>query len=333
MKVTFFDRRPDRGNFSIERVFNEVKKYLPKDFEQEVFVPKYISKGLYARLFNIIEAAFHQGDINHITGDVHFLSYLMRKSKTILTIHDCGFRQAKMSKISKAIIRFFWYQIPGRRVAYITTISQFSKKEIQSEIEFDPKKIIVIPNPLPEGFKFHKNKFNYKEPNILQIGTTANKNLPNLFRALEGLKCHLTIIGQISDEQSNLLKEHKIKYTNYINLSDKEIIEKYRKCDVVSFVSMYEGFGMPIIEANAIGRPIITSNIAPMDDVANGSACLVNPMSAADIKKGILKVINNKTYREELVKKGLANSKRFTPKLIADQYLKIYKKLSKQSKR
>ena len=331
MKIAFFDRRPARGNFSVERVFDTVRKLLPKNVEQEVFVPRYVSKGVFARIYDIIEAAFHQGDVNHITGDVHFLSYLMHKDRTVLTMLDCGFCQAKMSKISKAIIKLFWYKIPSRRVAYITTISQFSKDEILSVIKFDPKKIIVIPVPLLKGFKYFKKEFNRREPNILQIGTAVNKNLFNLFEALAGLKCRLIVVGHLNGEHLKGLKKYQIKFTNLTNLLDSQMIKEYKDCDLVSFASTYEGFGMPIIEANAIGRPVVTSNFAPMDDVAGGSACLVNPYDVSSIKEGILKVIRDDEYRRKLIKLGLKNAKRFDPQVIADQYLWIYRKIAKKN--
>ena len=79
MRVTFYHRRNAHGGFSIERVFNEVRKGLSPDIEYTVARCRYPSRGIWARLVNILEAPSHQGDVNHITGDVHFLSYLLNK--------------------------------------------------------------------------------------------------------------------------------------------------------------------------------------------------------------------------------------------------------------
>ena len=80
-------------------------------------------------------------------------------------------------------------------------------------------------------------------------------------------------------------------YVNYTNLSQEAIIQQYIDCDMLSFVSTYEGFGMPIIEAQAIGRPVITSNIGAMKEVALDTACLVDPYDVESIKNGIQKLI------------------------------------------
>ena len=82
---------------------------------------------------------------------------------------------------------------------------------------------------------------------------------------MNGIDCHLRIIGKIDINIQTLLDENKIDYTNAFNLSDNEIIEEYKKCDIVNFPSTHEGFGMPIIEGQAIGRVVLTSDLSPMN--------------------------------------------------------------------
>ena len=84
---------------------------------------------------------------------------------------------------------------------------------------------------------------------------------------------------------------------------------------------------MPILEGNSVGRPVITSNLLSMPEVAGAAACIVDPTNVEDIRVGILKIINDKDYREDLIKNGFTNAQRFDAKEIARQYVEIYKEL------
>jgi glycosyltransferase involved in cell wall biosynthesis len=100
-------------------------------------------------------------------------------------------------------------------------------------------------------------------------------------------------------------------------------------CDLLVFASTFEGFGLPIVEAQATGRPVVTSNIMSMPEVAGDAACLVDPFNVSSIREGVLKVINDSDYRNALVKAGFENVKRFQPEQIARQYAELYHELVK----
>lgn len=119
-------------------------------------------------------------------------------------------------------------------------------------------------------------------------------------------------------------------FSNYHNLPYKEILALYRECDLLCFASTYEGFGLPIPEAQATGRPVITSTVASMPEVAGEGACLVDPFSVESIRKGVLRIIRDSAFREELVQKGLRNIERFSREKIAADYLMVYMDLSKE---
>ena len=88
MRVTFFQRRPQGANFSIERLFRDIRAALPPGTDAKVAVSRFPSRGLFRRMYNVVEAAFRQEDVNHVTGDVHYLTYLLDKNRTLLTVHD-----------------------------------------------------------------------------------------------------------------------------------------------------------------------------------------------------------------------------------------------------
>ena len=125
------------------------------------------------------------------------------------------------------------------------------------------------------------------------------------------------------------LESNRIVYKSNMDLTDEEMVEKYKQADIIAFVSTYEGFGMPIIEGNAVGRVVVTSNILSMPEVAGNAAHLVNPYDVKSIRSGILKVIEEDAYRAELIENGFGNRKRFESSSIANQYYEIYKGLAR----
>ena len=101
-------------------------------------------------------------------------------------------------------------------------------------------------------------------------------------------------------------------------------MELYHQCNMLSFISTHEGFGMPIIEAQATGRPVVTSNLSSMPEVAGKGALLVNPYDINDIKLKILSIMKNDSLRDNLIELGFENVKRFKKEVIAEQYLNLY---------
>lgn len=115
------------------------------------------------------------------------------------------------------------------------------------------------------------------------------------------------------------------------NLSFEELLEKYIESDMLIFPSLYEGFGMPILEAQTVGRVVVTSNVTSMPWVSGGGACLVDPFSISSIREGILRVIREPYYRESLIENGLRNIKRFDPDLISNSYLNLINKIKREN--
>jgi glycosyltransferase involved in cell wall biosynthesis len=183
----------------------------------------------------------------------------------------------------------------------------------------------VIYCSVSEEFKHVPKSFNVENPRILQIGTRVNKNLERVVEALEGIKCELSIIGRLSSRQCELLIEKNLKYSNSFDLTREQLVQHYQNCDVVVFASTYEGFGLPIVEANAVGRPVVTSNLWSMPEIAGDAACLVDPFEVESIRAGVRRVLEDETYRNALVRTGLENAKRFQVKTIAEQYANLYR--------
>ncbi len=185
----------------------------------------------------------------------------------------------------------------------------------------------MIHAPVSDDFQASPGEFNAEKPVLLQVRAKVNKNIVRVAAALKGISCHLRIIGELSLDQREALEQNEIEYSNVSGISNEEIVAEYVNCDMVVFASTYEGFGMPIAEANAVGRPVVTSNIPPMAEVAGEAACLVDPLDVDSIRAGIVRVIEDRGFRETLVERGFANAKRFAPAKIAQQYTDLYEEM------
>jgi glycosyltransferase involved in cell wall biosynthesis len=282
-------------------------------------------------LLNLVEAPFHQGDINHITGDVHYLALALPKRNTILTIHDCvGPRFSKGLKYLAVVLG--WYRLPARRVAAITVISEFTRSEVLRYARCAPEIVRVIHDPVADGFAPCPKPFNAERPVLLQVGASEhNKNICRVAEAIRGIPCRLDIIGRLTERARQALERNSISYTAQWGLSDQEVLRRYRECDMVVFASTYEGFGLPIVEGNATGRPVVTSNTCSMPEVAGSAACLVDPFDCSSIRRGILRVINDPDYRNHLIAQGFENAKRFRADTIAAQYAALYHEVLSRS--
>ena len=168
MKVVFFHRKKLQGAYSIEALFENVRKALPSDVTYSVKELSFISQGFFKRLYILLESALHQGDINHITGDVHFITLLLRKKRTVLTIHDIGFMSHPRA-FERFLLKWFWLILPVRRSAAVTVVSKATKEALRKYFKGDSRlKIHVIPNPIGDEFVRMESKFNDKEPVILR---------------------------------------------------------------------------------------------------------------------------------------------------------------------
>jgi glycosyltransferase involved in cell wall biosynthesis len=319
-------RFPVAGLFSIEQLFCDIRNTLSDEFDFTVNHCRFHSKGIFRRLSDILIAVGRQGDVNHVTGDIHYLTFLLKRRRTILTIHDCVTLE-RLSGIRRFIYWLLWYWLPEKKCAAIVVVSDATRMQLLTHLRCDPNKIRVIHNHVAKDFIKSEHTFNPFNPRILHIGTAANKNLERHIEALEGIACELVIIGRLSKEQIAKLQKRSIRFANFVDLSRAELVAQYNRCDMLLFCSTYEGFGIPILEAQAVGRPVVTSDLWSMPEVAGAGACLVNPFESNSIREGVLKVLQDSFYREELVRLGLANVELFSLEETGAKYAELYREV------
>ncbi len=321
--ITYFYRNRKVG-FSIAKVSNNITSLIK---DKEIFeVPSHRSKPI-SILRNLIYIRKHRNKdgINHIVGDIHYGTLALIGCKSILTIHDTSAFDNTRGRLKKIIIKYLWFIWPLKIATRVVCISKETKKSI---MRFTNREDIeIIHNAISQDFKYTNRRFNTNAPNILLVGTSWNKNILRICQALTNIKCKVTIIGSLPLHIITYLQNNRINYSNKLNLTDEEIFKEYVNCDLLCFCSLYEGFGMPIIEANAVGRPVVTSNIEPLIEIANNSAIFVNPYDIDQIEHGISQIICDEPLRKKLINNGLQNIKRFNALNIINKYKSIYNQI------
>jgi glycosyltransferase involved in cell wall biosynthesis len=327
LNIVHFQRKPYGAAFSVEGLFDNLRAEMNR---QEVFpsvkVLPWYSKGLWNRIRSVAWARDHQGGVNHITGDVHFLAMGMDRHKTILTVLDLEMLK-RLKGIKRFIVKLFWFELPFRNCKVVTVISEATRQEILRLIKFRPPQIDVIPCVIDNQYQPHQREFNRDCPQVLQIGSGHNKNIERLAAAMEGMKMDLHIVGRLSSSQEKCLSDHHIQYSNSVGLSNAELLLAYQNSDLLSFVSTEEGFGMPILEAQSVERAVITSNCSSMPEVAGDGALFVDPYDVDSIRNGLKRIVTDDVFRNQLVEKGRLNRARFSIEEVAAKYIALYRSI------
>ena len=252
----------------------------------------------------------------------------------VLTVHDLAFLRYP-HWFSRKFYYFYRFLIPklSKISRKIITVSEFSKKEIVSLLGIPSSKIEVVYNAVSNKFKYDPHR--EKDDIILSVSSIdPRKNFIRLILAFKRLNLpqyKLLIVGSenkifSNSEIRNLIKEvPNVEFTGYV--SDDELVKLYQKAKLFVYPSLYEGFGLPPLEAMACGTPVIVSNTASLPEVCGDAAYYVNPYDEKDIARGLETVLKDERLQKELTQKGLERVRMFSWEKSAAKLLGIIKKL------
>ena len=317
--------RNKKGGFSIDKVTQTIVRHI--EDKQETYMP-YAEASLKGLLGNMLCCwrLRNKKQIFHITGDVHYCIIPLIGCKTVLTIHDTVLLDYfNYGFIKRTILKWLWFKLPIKFASQVVCISEATKASLVSLT--NRKDIKIVYDAIDPSFVSKPKNTIGAPPSILLIGTNPNKNLKRTLQALNNIECNVTIIGKPTNEILEQVRDNNIICTWKSGLTDLEVIDEYIKADIVSFISLFEGFGMIVIEANKVGRPVICSNIPVLKEVAGEAALFVDPQSVDDIRNGFRMLISDGSLRDSLVIKGYENVKRFDDQKIRGQWLNLYDNL------
>lgn len=281
-----------------------------------------------------------KADAIHYTNNI--VSY-WGKTPAVVTIHD-------MTPFILPETFIHWHGVYLRscfrfavnKAAKIITVSENSKADICRILKVNEEKIVVIPNAAmlentddDAGTINLQEKFGITRPFLLYVGAVhPRKNVGRLIEAYAQLKTskgiphQLVIAGALrwqADKsiQTEALKKVKddIVFTGRVN--DNELISLYQNCDLFVYPSLYEGFGLPVLEAMSQGAPVVTSNVSSLPEVAGDAAILINPEDTNDLAQGIWNILSNQELADQLREKGKKQANQFSWEYTAKKVLEV----------
>jgi glycosyltransferase involved in cell wall biosynthesis len=265
----------------------------------------------------------------------HYVLPPLVRCKAVVTIHDCihlMFPQYLPNRFAYTYARAS-ISLAARRATRIMTVSESSKRDILRFVDTEPDKIDVIYNAYDDRFAIDpreedvvrvRERYQLESEFVLYAGNVKpHKNLERLIeafhlvrnRGLDHLK--LVLIGDEISRYTALRRavhRHQLhKYVRFLGyLPEMTLAVMYRLAGVFVFPSLYEGFGLPPLEAMASGTPVVTSNVSSLPEVAGDAAILVDPYDPRAIADGIYRVLTDEHLRRDLRRKGVARAGMFS---------------------
>ncbi len=296
--------------------------------------------------FFLLPKELRKRGVNLFHGPAFMAPPFHKGFKSVSTIHDLvAFHHPHTIPTKYAYYMRFLIHLMIRRADAIITVSEFIRHEIIQQFKVDEGRIFAVPNSVSDHFRpvddnerinALKLKYGIKKRYFLHVGNIEpRKNLVNLFRACDRIwdKLHndfqLVVVGKrgwLYSEIFDTLKKAEfssnVVFTGYVSDDDMPVL--YSGADFFIFPSVYEGFGLPILEAMRCGVPVITSRVASLPEVAGEAALYVNPHNPDDIAEKMMTLAYDDTLKEALREKGFHQARNFSWEKTARKTLDVY---------
>ena len=276
----------------------------------------------------------------------HFARYaIYLQKKPIITVHDVARlcfdfdgEPAKERSLLDLDVRGI------KRAAHIIAVSQNTKHDLVRYLKVPEEKVSVVYNGVDHNlFKPGKKSLfvNPGKPYILYVGSERpRKNLSRLLQALSKIRADfpgLKLMKVGSPGRSHEFRKQTLREVESLRVSDdvtfvehvpEDDLPYYYSCAcLLAYPSLYEGFGLPPLEAMACGCPVITSNTSSLPEVVGDAAIMIDPYDVDALAKAMTEILTNDRLREEMVKKGLAQARKFSWERTAEETLKVYQRV------
>lgn len=301
------------GMGGIGRFADSIKHQLPN-----VRLKKFSNSP--ASPFSVLKNSKIKKDGNDLVLFPGYIPPLFSRADFIFTIHDLN--HLDRSDNSNRLKRIFYNVFIRRgccKAKYIFTVSEFSKEKIIDWAGVNPDKVINVGNGVDEKYNENVIPFNPGYPYFLSVSNRKpHKNekriIEAFFNADLNFEIKLVFTGKSTTELVDFINRKgnlsRVVFTGYID--ESMLPSLYKGALALVFPSLYEGFGLPVIEAMACGTPVITSTTTSLPEVAGDAALLVDPMSVAEISNSILRIVNEPELRNNLIARGYSRTKVFT---------------------
>ena len=219
-----------------------------------------------------------------------------------------------------------------RRMDKIFTVSEYSRREIIDWAGVNAERVVAIHHGLSKSYCPSGDQVDLGAPYVFYIGNRRSyKNLPRLLRAFSrsSLAAEGTLLAVSGSEDSELMsiaqRLHIGPQLRFLgSIPEDRLPATYRGARALAFVSLYEGFGFPVLEAMGCGVPVLTSNVSSLPEVAGGAALLVDPTDVDAIATGLERVVGDEALRTRLVGAGLSRARHFDWNTAAGAYWRAF---------